>query len=128
MNPIRIIMADDHTTWLTTACEWLAASGDFLIEGCATNGSDAVELCRRLRPDVALLDISMPGMNGLEAARQIHAEGLALHIVLMSIHQRPEYAAAARSVGARALVAKHLLRSELRPTIKRLVTGVSPHS
>jgi CheY-like chemotaxis protein len=88
MKPIRIIVADDHSTWLATTLEWLTASSEFQIEACAINGAEAVELCRHLRPDVALLDISMPVMNGLEAARLIREEGTAALILLVSIHQR----------------------------------------
>jgi DNA-binding NarL/FixJ family response regulator len=123
MKPIRIIVADDHSTWLATTLEWLAASGEFQIEACAINGAEAVELCRQLRPDVALLDISMPVMNGLEAARLIREEGTAALILLMSINQRPEYQAAARAAGTRELLAKHRLRFELIPAIRKWLPG-----
>lgn len=120
MKPIRIIMADDHPSWLEAVRDWLSASGEFRIEGCATNGQDAVALCRQVRPDVAVLDISMPGMNGIEATREILGDSTAAHVILVSCHDLDEYHAAAQAAGAVALVAKHLLREQLETTMKRL--------
>ena len=94
MNPakkITVLLADDHAIVRQGLSALLKTDGHFLIVGEAKNGREAVDLARTLKPDVILMDIAMPMLNGLEATRQILAADPAAKIVILSAHSDDEY-------------------------------------
>jgi DNA-binding NarL/FixJ family response regulator len=98
-------------------------TADFELVGQVTNGRELVEECRRLKPDVAIADISMPLLNGIEAARQIRDEGLATRIVFLTMHPDMTYATRALETGASGYVLKHAAPEELVAAIHEALRG-----
>ena len=92
---------------------------DFELVGHAANGRELVDECRRLKPDVAVADISMPLLNGIDAARQIREEGITTRIVFLTMHPDMTYATRALDTGASGYVLKHAAPEELVAAITR---------
>jgi DNA-binding NarL/FixJ family response regulator len=107
----RVLLADDHA-------EMQARIADVLKETCevigsVTDGWAALASYRALQPDIVVLDVEMPGLNGIEASRRIRAEDPQARIVMLSVHEDPEYVEAALAAGAKAYVFKPRLCSDL---------------
>ena len=88
---ITVLLAEDHAIVRQGLCGLLKADGHFSIVGEARTGREAVALAHQLRPDVILMDIAMPVLNGLEATRQVLAANPAARIVILSAHSDDEY-------------------------------------
>ena len=114
-NGFRILLADDHEQVLYTVAELV--SDRFRIVGVARNGERAVELARLLSPDVVLLDVSMPVMNGFEAASRLKAAGSSAKVVFLTVHDDPGFVEAALSAGANGYVLKAYLATDLVDSI-----------
>ena len=84
---IRVMVADDHTLVRQSLVSVLAASGVCEVVGEAADGIEAVALALRLRPDVAIVDISMPGLSGIEVVRRLHAELPATRTLVLTMHE-----------------------------------------
>lgn len=84
--PIRIVIADDHRILREGVARLLADQPDFEIVGEAADGREAVELARRLQPDVVLMDVTMPELNGIDAAARVRVEAPAVRVLAMSMH------------------------------------------
>src|ERR1043166_3907393 len=100
MAPIKILIADDHRMFregLRSALE----TEDFEIVGEAEGARQAVHDARRLRPQIAILDISMPGLNGVDATREILRESPETRVIVLTMHKEEPYVAAALRAGAR---------------------------
>ena len=106
MAPLRILIADDHEKVRWGLRSLLSLRPDWDICGEAVDGRDAVQKARELKPQVAVLDISMPRLNGLEAARQIRKEVPQTEVLIVSQHESSEVIAAAIDAGARGYVVK----------------------
>lgn len=104
--PLTLAIVDDSSKIRRTLRTFFQSNTDWKICGEAENGQSAVELVQRLRPDVVVLDFSMPVMNGLEAARNIAAISPKTGIVLFTAHTSRQLLAAAEDVGIRAVVQK----------------------
>ena len=91
MAPIRVLLADDHTVVRQGLVSLLEAGGECEVVAQAADGLQAVAEARRTRPQVAVLDLGMPGLNGLEAVRRIHAELPAVRILVLTVHDEQEY-------------------------------------
>jgi len=102
--PLRILIADDHEKVRLGLRSLLSLRPDWDICGEAVDGRDAVQKARELKPQVAVLDISMPRLNGLEAARQIRKEVPQTEVLIVSQHESFELSAAAIDAGARGYV------------------------
>lgn len=113
----RLLLADDHGLMLEGLSRLL--SGEFDIVGTATNGRTLVAEAERLRPDVVVLDIGMPELNGIEAARRVNKSMPHCKIVFVTQQLDPAYVHAAFSAGAMAYVAKQSASTELVDAIKR---------
>lgn len=116
MATVRVIIAEDEPLIRLDLRESLAEEG-YEVVGEAANGAEAIELVRRLRPDVAILDIKMPEVDGLVAAREIVADRLAAVVVLTAFSQR-ELIEQARDAGALHYLIKPFERRELVPAIE----------
>ena len=103
---IRLLLADDHAVMREGLRLLLSAQADFQIVAEAGNGTDALSAIVEHKPDVALLDISMPAMNGMEVLRSVQAHKRATRVVLLSMHDNPQLAAEAVSLGASGYVLK----------------------
>lgn len=100
MAAIRVLIADDHALVRDSLASLLGTQPDLEIVGKACDGQDAVELTRRLQPDVVLLDIIMPGLNGIAAARKITEELPWIRVIGLSGHDDDHLAAAVLEAGA----------------------------
>ena len=117
----RIVLADDHGLLLEGLRTLLAR--EFDVVGLATNGRDAVAEAEQLDPDAVLLDVSMPGMNGMEAARQIKSHNPAVKLVFVSQKSDRAYVQAALRVGASGYVLKQAAPSEVQGALREVLAG-----
>lgn len=121
MKKPRIVMADDHQIVLDGLRGILAE--EFDLVGEATNGRELMELAQRLQPDVIVADISMPLLNGIDAAAQLREKGSAAKIVFLTMHPDQTYATRALDAGASAYVLKHSASDQLVAAIKEALRG-----
>jgi DNA-binding NarL/FixJ family response regulator len=123
MPPIRILIADDHTLvrqGLSQLCEGL---GGFTVVAEAENGAQAVELARTTRPDVFLMDIVMPDMDGVQAIRQIMAETPTARIIALTMYRQEQYMLDAIRAGARGYLLKTVDARDLIAAIEAVHRG-----
>ena len=126
MVPTRILLVDDYSRWRLTARSILEETGEFRIIGEAADGLEAIEKTATLLPDLVLLDIGLPKLNGIEAAKKIRQTSPASKVIFVTQEQDSEIRAAALATGAAAYVVKSRAASELLHTIERvIVTGKS---
>ena len=120
---LRILLVDDNHTFLSAVRQCLAMLPETEVVGQANDGPEALRLTESLKPDLVLLDIVMPHMNGLEVAAQIQAWKNAPHIVFLSLHDNESYRAAARDLGVLAMVGKANFLTDLMPIISNLISA-----
>ena len=108
----RILLADDHPGALAQAAGRLRE--EYEVAGTVTNGLDLLDAALRLDPDVIVLDISMPGLNGFEAAQRLKQAGCRSKLVFLTVWEDIDFAREAMSVGADAYVVKSRLASDLK--------------
>jgi len=114
---VRVLIADDHRLFAEALAAMLASEERVSVVGCAGDGREAVELVRRLRPDVVLLDISMPVMDGFEAAQEIAREPDAPSVVMVTGSNAAQDVDRARRAGARAYLTKDEIAATLVDSI-----------
>ncbi|MEM9279745.1 MAG: response regulator transcription factor [Pseudomonadota bacterium] len=122
-NKIRILIADDHELVREGLKARLSMSEMMEICGEANSGSEAIRLDRELEPDITFLDISMPGMTGLEAAANILAQSPNRKIIFLSIYDNPEYVSEALRVGAKGYLLKDVSREEMTTAVQAVYNG-----
>ena len=120
MLPLRILLVDDSVQFLDVVARALATVPAIEIVGRALSGRDALEQVTQLQPDLVLMDVAMPNMNGLEATRRIKTQADAPHVVILTLHDTPEYRAAAEAVGADNFVSKAEFNAQMLPLIRTL--------
>ena len=121
MAKIRVVLADDHIPIMVQIREVLGEQCEVL--GSFVNGSQAVDASLRMDPDVVVLDISMPVLNGIQAAQQLQAANSRAKIIFLSMHDDPDFVAAALSTGACGYVIKSRLSTDLVPAIREALSG-----
>jgi len=124
-TPARMIIADDHELARAGLRTMLEGDRGLILVGEATNGREAVALCQELRPDLALLDVRMPEMDGLASARAIRQTCPQTRVLIMTTHENPDYLLAALKAGAAGYVLKDVTRHDLLITIRRVLRGES---
>jgi len=120
---IRIILADDHAVMRRGLRLVLEQQEDFEVIGEAADGREAVRLAESLKPDVAVLDITMPNLNGIEAAFQISAKEPRVAIVVLSMHADEGYVLRALKAGARGYLLKESPESDFLRAIRSVIDG-----
>jgi DNA-binding NarL/FixJ family response regulator len=121
MGKIRVLLADDHQALLERVSGILAE--DFDVVGAVNNGRDAVEEVERLDPDVLVIDISMPILNGLQAAERLLAKKCRAKVIFLTVHGDQDFVAAALSAGASGYITKADVTTDLIPAIREAIAG-----
>jgi len=120
---IRILTVDDHLLLREGIAAVLEAQSDMVLVGEASNGREAIDRFRQLRPDVTLMDLRMPDMNGIDAITAICREFRNARIIVLSTYAGDVQAAAALRAGASGYLLKNLVRTELLDTIRAIHAG-----
>jgi DNA-binding NarL/FixJ family response regulator len=120
IKTIRVVVADDSPTALRSVCEYLEFAGGFEVVGTASDGLNAIQLASAHKPDLVLLDLSMPRVNGLEAAEQIRLSSPNLRLIIFSELNGLSIADECRRHGADSFLHKSHLPDRLLPEIERL--------
>jgi DNA-binding NarL/FixJ family response regulator len=118
-----VVLADDHSFVRETLRGLLEAEGGFQVIGETGDGLDAAQMLRSLEPNVAVVEIAMPGMNGLELARQTCDSSLSTRVVIYSLYASRAYVLEAMRAGARACVSKTSSLNELVAAIRAVAAG-----
>jgi DNA-binding NarL/FixJ family response regulator len=119
---VRVLIADDQALVRAGLCGILAATPGFTVAGEAATGEDALELAMRTRPDVALMDIRMPGMDGIEATRRLTSSA-ATRVLILTTFDLDDYVYAALRAGASGFLLKDALPRELLEAIRVIAAG-----
>lgn len=120
---IRVLVVDDHDIVRAGVARLLELDANIEVVGQAGRGHDGVRLCRELKPDVVLLDYSLPDLDGLETARQIHDWIPETRILILTAHKSADYATRVLQAGARGYVIKGSPAEELISAIKKVARG-----
>ncbi len=123
MTAIRVVLADDHTLVRAGIRALLEASGKVEVVAEAGDGREALERVLEQRPDVALIDVGMPGLNGLELARRLAAEAPRVRVIVLSMHAEASYVSQALKAGVAGYLVKGASVSELPLAIESVVRG-----
>jgi len=123
MNTIRILIADDHALVRAGISSLIGQIDNVQVVGEADNGRETLKLIKTLSPDIVLLDISMPEMNGLEAVRRISREHSDVRVIILSMHANEEYVLQGLTSGANGYLLKDADQLELEVAIKSVAKG-----
>jgi len=127
LNCLRILLADDHKAMLERVKGLL--DPEFEVVGAVDNGQALLDAAKELNPDVLVVDISMPLLNGIDAVRQIRKSGSKARVIFLTVHEDPDMVPACFEAGALGFVVKSRLASDLIPAIQLALTNqtfVSP--
>ena len=125
MNTINILIADDHSIVREGLKQLLDLEEDFKVIGQASNGVETIERVTELKPDVLLLDINMPVMNGINALRKIKENGLTTNVVILTLHEDREYLLETMQIGATGYILKDSDSATLYKAIRDAYNGQS---
>ena len=117
----RILIVDDHELARAGLRAMLAPEPDLAVVGEARDGAEALRLCRELRPDLVLMDVRMPALDGLAATRALKAEFPGVAVIVVTIHENPDYLLQALKAGAAGYVLKDATQPQLVTAIRQLL-------
>lgn len=123
MSGVRVLVVDDHTLIRQGIVGLLRSQSDIEVVGEASAAREGMDLVARLSPDVVLLDVAMPGLSGLDAARELHARDPDLGILMLTIHDREDYLFEALRAGASGYVLKGADVQELLAAVRAAARG-----
>lgn len=123
MTPTRVLLADDHAILRSGLALLIGTQPDLSVVGEASNGAEAVTLAERHKPDLLVMDISMPEMNGLDATRLITKQRPQTKVLLLTMHENEEYFFRAVQAGAAGYVLKKAADTELLDAIRAVMKG-----
>ncbi len=122
-NKIRVLLVDDHAILRAGLTMLLNGQADMEVVGEASDGLGAVRECQALRPDVAVIDITMPGMNGTEAVRQIRKKNLGVRCLILTMHESEDFLFQALQAGSAGYVLKKAAHTDLIEAIRMVYRG-----
>jgi DNA-binding NarL/FixJ family response regulator len=122
-NKTGILIADDHPLFRQSLMTVLKNEPDFEVVGEASNGVEAVKMTEELSPDIVLMDITMPGLDGLEATRQIKAEHPEIAVLVLTIHEDEQHAVDILEAGAAGYLTKSVFGEDIVHSIRGVVSG-----
>jgi len=122
VSTLGILVVDDNGPFRKDLVAYLTSQPGVKVVGEATNGNDALVLVRTIDPDLVLMDISMPGMDGLEATRQIREQGLPSKVVIVTIHEEETYRHLAEFIRADGFVSKSSIKRDIPKVLERIKT------
>jgi DNA-binding NarL/FixJ family response regulator len=123
MSDVTILLADDHHIVRQGLVALLSAESGFEVVGEASDGREAVQMAEDLKPDVVVMDVGMPTLNGIEATRRVTQKLAGTKVVILSMYKREEYAVQALRSGAMAFVVKDSAVSELVKAVRTVMEG-----
>ena len=122
----RVVIADDHPLFRGAIRKMLSEWSRLVVVGEASDGREAVKLCRRLRPELVLMDLSMPTMDGFEATREIKRESPSTIVLVLTAFEEPDDLLEALKAGASGFILKHMRPQQIVGAIKRVLEGEYP--
>lgn len=125
MSKIKLLIADDHTMFRQGLKQILELERDITVVALASNGDEAARLANTYNPDIVLMDINMPGTNGLQAIKEMKQEGISSKIIVLTIHEDREYLFKTLQMGAEGYVLKDAEPSVLIDAIRSVYNGHS---
>ncbi|MCK8061011.1 MULTISPECIES: response regulator transcription factor [unclassified Fusibacter] len=123
MKKIEVMIADDHALMREGLKQLLGLDENLVITGLAAGGEETIELCKKLEPDVLLLDINMPVVNGIQALKRIKEMGLDVKVIMLTIHDDAQYLLETMSLGASGYLLKDVDADSLMMAIKKVYEG-----
>src|SRR5262245_60589757 len=121
--PLTILIADDHPIFRRGLCDVIQADAGLRLVGQASNGEEALELVDELKPDIAILDVHMPKLSGLQAARKLIEKKSAMKLVLLTMHEDEDLLNEALNLGIHAYVLKENAVEDLIAAVRRVAEG-----
>jgi len=118
---MRLLLVDDDAGFRSTLRGLFAQRSEALIVGEAADGEEALRLVTQLRPEIVLMDLVMPRMNGLEATRRLKTQWPDLAAIILTVHDEEVYRSTALAAGAEAFLEKKMLGVDLWPTLARIL-------
>jgi DNA-binding NarL/FixJ family response regulator len=125
MPEFQILLADDHSIVRKGLRSILEEDSSLEVVGEASNGREAVELCQALQPHIAVLDVSMPQLNGLEAASQVQRVASSTKVIMLSMYRDETYLLRALTAGARGYLLKDAAEDEILPAVRAVIRGTT---
>ena len=125
-GPMRLAIVDDHELTRKSLQNVLSDEDDIEIVGEAANGREALLLCARLRPDLILMDVRMPEMDGLAATKEVKQRYPETSVMMLTMHENPDYLLEALKAGAAGYVLKDAPQEEIIEAVRRVRNGESP--
>ena len=122
---IRVVVADDHPVVRQGLCTMLEIEDDIVVVGRAADGEEAVEQYRQTRPDIILMDVQMPGVDGIEALRRIRAEDPGARVIVLTTYRNEDYIFPSLRAGAQGYLLKDASRDELAAAVRKVYEGQS---
>jgi len=121
VDEVRVLLVDDNDDFLTGAASWLATDPELELVGTARSGLEAMDEVERLKPDLVLMDVTMPDVSGFDATRRIKSSDNSPRVILLTLHHSEVAREEAAAAVADGYVAKNEITEQLLPTIRELL-------